>query len=77
MAKRGSGKVKGQVLAEYEGLTISVLPHPAKRTGKNRLWLQIRQNAGVKRWRVSTSLSYSRSADIQFIDDPASESGGK
>lgn len=40
MAK--SGKVKGQVLAEYEGLTISVSPQKAKKTGKNRLWLQIR-----------------------------------
>lgn len=68
MAK--SGKVKGHVIAEYEGLTISVSPHKAKKTGKNRLWLQIRQNGDVKRWRVSASLSYARSADIQFEDSP-------
>ena len=65
-----SGKVKGQVLAEYEGLTISVSPQKAKKAGKNRLWLQIRQNGDVKRWRVSASLSYARSADIQFEDSP-------
>ena len=65
-----SGKVKGQVIAEYEGLTISVSPQKAKKAGKNRLWLQIRQNGNVKRWRVSASLSYARSADIQFEDSP-------
>ena len=42
MAKRGSGKVKGEILAEYEGLTISVSPQKAKRAGKDRLWIQIR-----------------------------------
>src|SRR5688500_8981318 len=71
---RGSGKVKGQILAEYEGLTISVMPHKAKLAGKNRLWLQIRQNGDVKRWRVSASLSYARSADIQFEDSPGKDS---
>ena len=34
MAKRGTGKVAGVIVAEYEGLTVSVLPQPAKRTGK-------------------------------------------
>ena len=58
MAKRGSGKVKGEILAEYEGLTISVSPQKAKRAGKDRLWIQIRQNASLKRWRVSASLTY-------------------
>ena len=77
MAKRatgGSGKVKGIVLAEYEGLTISVSPHKAKGIGKDRLWLQIRQNQDVKRWRVSASLSYARSADIQFEKSPGKDS---
>lgn len=73
MAKRASGKVKGEVLAEYDGLTISVYPQQAKRTGKDRLWIQIRQNSKIKRWRVSASLSYARSADIQFEDAPGKE----
>jgi hypothetical protein len=70
----GSSRVKGQVLAEYEGLTISVMPHKAKLAGKNRLWLQIRQNGVVKQWRVAASLSYARSADIQFVDSPRKDS---
>lgn len=74
MAKTGSDKVKGHVLAEYEGLTISVLPQKAKRAGKDRLWIQIRRNSDVKRWRVAASLSYARSADIQFEDAPGKES---
>ena len=69
MAKRGTGKVAGVVVAEYEGLTVSVLPQPAKRTGKDRLWVQIRQNGKVKRWRIAASLSYARSADIEFVED--------
>ena len=74
MAKRGSGKVKGEILAEYEGLTISVSPQKAKRAGKDRLWIQIRQNASLKRWRVSASLTYARSADIQFEHSPGKDS---
>jgi hypothetical protein len=68
MAKLAIGKVKGRILAEFEGLTISVHALPAKKTGRDRLWVQIRQKKGVKRWRVSASLSYARSADIQFED---------
>ncbi len=71
MAKRGTGKVQGQIVAEYEGLTISVLPQKAKRAGKDRLWIQIRQNGAVKQWRVAASLSYARSADIEFVDEPS------
>ena len=66
----GNAKVKGQVVAEYEGLTISVLLQKAKRTGKDRLWVQVRQNSDVKRWRVAASLSYARSADIEFVEEP-------
>lgn len=73
-SKTGNAKVKGQVIAEYEGLTISVFPQKAKRTGKNRMWLQVRQNSDVKRWRVAASLSYARSADIQWVEEPGKDS---
>ena len=36
----GRGGVAGVVVAEYEGLTVSVLSQPAKKTGKDRLWVQ-------------------------------------
>jgi hypothetical protein len=74
MAKKtagGTGKVKGLIVAEHDGITISVLPQKAKRTGRDRLWVQIRQNGKTKKWRVASSLSYARSADIEFVDDPS------
>jgi len=64
------GKVRGRILAEFDGLTITAAPHEAKRSGKNRLWIQIRQNDRPKKWRVSTALTYGRSADIQFVEEP-------
>ncbi len=69
------GKVRGRILAEFDGLTITATPHMAKRTGKNRLWIQIRQNDKPKKWRVSTALIYARSADIQFIEEPEKPGG--
>ena len=65
-----SSKVTGKVLAEVEGLTISATFKKAKGTGKNRLWVQIRQNRKPKRWRVSTTLAYARSLDVQFVEAP-------
>lgn len=58
-------KIKGQLLAEFHGLLIYGTFRAAKREGKNRVWLQIRQKT-PKRYRVAESLSYMRSADIQF-----------
>ncbi len=63
------GKVQGRVLAEIDGLTITASPLDAKRSGKNRLWIQIRQNVKPKKWRASTALIYARSADIQFVEE--------
>jgi hypothetical protein len=65
-----NSKVTGKVLAEVEGLTITATLQKAKGLGKNRLWIQIRQNAKPKRWRVSTSLAYARSLDVQFVEVP-------
>lgn len=64
------GKVRGRILAEFDGLTITAAPHVAKKSGRNRLWIQIRQNDRPKKWRVSTALTYARSADIQFVEEP-------
>lgn len=70
----GNAKVKGQVVAEYEGLTISVLLQKAKRAGKDRLWVQIRQNSKKKRWSMYESLNYPYGVDVQFVADPGKDS---
>ena len=58
-------KISGKVLGEFQGLTIYGKLKKAKRSGKDRIWIQIRQSE-PKRYRVSESLSYMRSVDIQF-----------
>jgi hypothetical protein len=71
------GKVGGRMLAEFDNLTITASPLRAKREGRNRLWLQIRQNNKPKKWRVSTALIYARSADIQFVEEFEGEDATK
>jgi len=61
------GKVTGQQLGNFHGLTVTVELHKAKKTGKDRIWVQIRQKK-PKRWRVAENLSYMRAVDIQFED---------
>jgi hypothetical protein len=61
-------KIKGSKLAEFCGLTIYGTLKKAKKNGRNRVWIQIRQDAN-KPLRVSTSLSYARAIDVQFVED--------
>lgn len=63
--KQRHPKIKGRLLAEFHGLQIYGSFKPAKKDGKNRVWLNVRQSS-PKRYRVAESLSYMRSADIQF-----------
>ncbi len=63
--KKQHPKIKGQLLAEFHGLQVYGSFRAAKKDGKNRVWLQVRQSS-PKRYRVAESLSYMRSADIQF-----------
>ena len=64
------GKVHGKIVGSEHGLTVTVALKPPKtEKGKERLWLQIRQN-GNKKWRVYECLSYARSVDIAFVSDP-------
>ena len=63
---RNNSKIEAEILAEFQGLTIYGKIQPAKRTGRDRVWIQIRQNDDVKVYRVAESLSYARCADIQF-----------
>ena len=62
-------KVEAETIGEFHGLTIYGKLQLAKRDGKDRMWIQIRQNA-AKVFRVAESLCYGRSADIQFEAEP-------
>lgn len=60
------GKVTGKLVGDAHGLTVTVKHNPAKtQRGKDRLWLQIRQNNG-KSWKVYQCLSYTHGVDIAF-----------
>lgn len=64
------GKVTGKLVGTAHGITVTVLHKPAKTAkGKDRLWLQIRQNDG-KTWKVYETLAYARSVDIAFVSEP-------
>ena len=58
-------KIKGKFLAEFHDLLIYGYFKAAKKTGKNRVWIQVRQKDS-KRYRVAESLAYMRSLDVQF-----------
>jgi hypothetical protein len=58
-------KVEGTLIGEFHGLLIYGNFKTAKKTGKNRTWIQIRQRE-PKRYRVAESLAYMRSLDVQF-----------
>lgn len=58
-------KVSGKPIASVSGLDIYVKSMPAKRKGKDRIWIQVRQNA-PKSWRIAGSLCYVNAFDIRF-----------
>jgi hypothetical protein len=60
----GLRKPGTQVFGEF-GLKITVDHRLAKRGGKNRFWLHVRQD-DAKKWRTAKTLSYERSVDILF-----------
>ena len=64
--KQGNTKIKGERVAEVNGIEITVLREPAKTSrGKNRLWIQIRQQK-PPRYRVYQSLAYAKAVDLYF-----------
>jgi hypothetical protein len=52
-------------IANHKGLEIFIVDNPAKKTGKDRIWIQVRQK-DPKQWKVVASLSYHRAVDVQF-----------
>ncbi len=58
-------KITAPVIAKFKGLTIYGKLRKAKKEGKNRISIHIRQ-ADPKRFRICRSLAYARAVDLQF-----------
>jgi hypothetical protein len=61
-------KISGREIGEFCGLRIYGKLRKAKRRGKDRVWIQIRQDE-PKPLHVAECLSYARSVDILFATD--------
>jgi hypothetical protein len=59
-------KIQGTVIGQYNGLTIRGRIQKAKRAGKDRIWIHIRQEGTGKPYRVAASLSYVHAVDVRF-----------
>jgi hypothetical protein len=62
-------KIRGTFIGEFHGLQFYGNLKKAKRTGRDRIWISVRQT-NPKSYRVSENLSYMRSVDIQFESTP-------
>ncbi len=65
-----SNKIKGKMIAEFNGLRIYARVKKPKKKGKeriylSRIYLSIRQEK-PKVWRVAATLSYAYSLDARF-----------
>ncbi len=58
-------KMTGVQIAKFDTLIINADLQRPKRKGKNRIWLQIKQDE-PKKWQVVATLSYKHGIDIQF-----------
>ncbi len=58
-------KISGELLGTFNGLRIYGRLSKAKKKGKDRLWIHIRQG-DEKEWRIGATLSYENSIDIRF-----------
>lgn len=68
MANQKHPKVTGRVIGAFRGFTVYGQLYKAKRTGKDRVWIQIRQD-NPKQWRSAISLTYPHALDVQFQKD--------
>ncbi len=65
-------KISGELIATFNGLRIYGRLTKAKRKGKDRLWIHIRQD-NPKEWRIAATLSYENSIDIRLESAAARE----
>ncbi len=57
-------KISGELIGTFNGLRIYGRLSKAKKKGKDRLWIHIRQD-NPKEWRIAATLSYENSIDIR------------
>ncbi len=69
-------KISGELIGTFNGLRIYGRLSKAKRKGKDRLWIHIRQD-DEKEWRVGATLSYENSIDIRFESVATHSDGNK
>ena len=74
MANLKHPKITGQIIGTFHGFTLYGKLQKAKRTGKDRMWFQIRQD-DPKRWRTAICLSYPHALDVQFQSQPGEQNG--
>lgn len=72
MSTKKHSKITAEPIATFHGFTIYADLQKAKRTGKDRVWFQIRQD-NPKKYRTAICLNYPHALDVQF----QSENGGK
>lgn len=65
MARTSHPKVTAQPIATFQGFTVYAELQKAKRTGKDRIWFQIRQD-DPKKYRTAICLNYPHALDVQF-----------
>jgi hypothetical protein len=58
-------KISGELIGTFNGLRIYGRLSRAKKKGKDRLWIHIRQPS-EKNWRIAATLSYANSMDVRF-----------
>ncbi len=56
-------------VVEFEGIEIFLLPRPAKKNGKDHVWIKVRQTGKKKPWNVYANLSYRNGVDINLIKE--------
>ncbi len=62
-------KISGELIGTFNGLRIYGRLSRAKKKGKDRLWIHIRQD-DPKEWRIAATLSYENSIDIRLESAP-------
>lgn len=58
-------KITSRPIATFEGFTVYAELQKAKKTGKDRIWFQIRQE-DPKKYRTAICLNYPHALDVQF-----------
>lgn len=58
-------KIKGELIAEIKSLKIYAVFKKPKKSGKERIWINIRQDK-PKKWKTTSTLSYVNGLDVKF-----------